>query len=182
MPGTISSGLRRSASLIASASPSVESWSVTASTRTPRLAASATRSRGAYVPSDAVVWVWRSTAPGISRSILPLAGQRREVCQHRADADARATLGPERQLALGEGRAGDVEVRPRHAAGEVAHEESGHDGAAAALTRNVVEVRDIALEPFLVFIVERHPPHLLPGGRRGAQHPARQALVGRKHP
>jgi len=47
---------------------------------------------------------------------LPLAAERVEVRQHRARADARAALGPKRQLALGEGGAGDVEVRPRQAA------------------------------------------------------------------
>ena len=55
---------RGAAALCASASPSVLSWSVMASTRTPCRHASSTSARGDRAPSEAVVCVWRSTGPG----------------------------------------------------------------------------------------------------------------------
>src|SRR5262245_57457256 len=126
MPGTMTSG--GWAAAIASVSPSVESWSVTASTRTPRLVASATSARGARVPSEHVVWVCRSTPPAIGRAALAPARHRRDVGEQRAHRHPGGALGPEGQLALREGGARDVEVGPRDAGGELAHEERGHDG------------------------------------------------------
>src|SRR6266446_3663591 len=117
--------------------------------------ASARSSRGRRVPSELVVWVWRSTPPAIAREILPPAVHRRDVPEQRAHPAPGGALGAERQLALGERGARDVEVRPRNPGGELAHEQGGHDGPRAALARDVVEIRDVALEPFPVLVVER---------------------------
>src|SRR5512138_439493 len=139
MPGTMVSGGYSRAASIASARPSVESWSVTASTRTPRRTASATSSRGRRVPSELVVWVWRSTPAAIARAAsLPASLERRDVAEQRPDGDPGGALGAQRPLALGEGGARDVEVRPRHAGRELAHEQAGHDRTRAALARDVV--------------------------------------------
>src|SRR6266540_4595068 len=174
MPGTISSGRRLAASSMASARPSVESWSVMASTRRPRRAASWTSSRGVYVPSEAVVCEWRSTPPAMR---LAAVRQRPEVMEHGAYGNTRAALGAQSQVALGEGRARDVEMGPGQAAREVAHEERGDDGAAAALARDIVEVGDIALDALFVFLVQRQPPHPFPRRLGGGQHAARQRFV-----
>src|SRR5688500_639011 len=115
MPGTMRRPGCAAAAACASAMPLVESWSVTASTRTPCFAASATSSRGASVPSEAVVWEWKSTAA----RLLPV----REVRQHRAHHEARRALGPERQLLVDERGPRDVEMRPRDAAAELLQEE-----------------------------------------------------------
>src|ERR1051325_1787607 len=131
MPGCAAAAAR------ASASPSVESWSVTASTVTPCFAARATRARGASVPSEAVVCEWRSTAP----RLLAV----REVRQQRANAHAGGALRAERRVLVDERRARDVEVRPRNAAGELLDQEPGGGRAAVAAAR-VVEVGDVALE------------------------------------
>src|SRR5439155_24366241 len=66
------------------------------------------------------------------------------------------------------------------AVGEIAHEEAGHDGPAPALARDVVEIRDIALEPVLVLVVEGHPPHLLARGLRRAQDAAGERIIARE--
>ena len=62
----------------ASSAPSMVSWSVTASTWMPAAAAFSTSAAGAYCPSDAVEWVWRSartvmlSSPcGWQRSVSP---------------------------------------------------------------------------------------------------------------
>src|SRR5882672_7273821 len=122
-PGTISSGGSLRASSIASATPLVESWSVTARTRTPCFAANRTSSRGFSAPSDAVVCEWRSTAPA---TLL------REIRQERPDGVARRALRRQRQVLLGEGRPGDVQVHPRRLARELFQEEPRGDRAAAA--------------------------------------------------
>src|SRR5438045_3674509 len=51
----------RSPASIDSGTATVVSWSVTARTETPAVAAACTRSAGASVPSERVVWLWRST-------------------------------------------------------------------------------------------------------------------------
>src|SRR6266581_582678 len=182
MPGTIASGGWRAASSSASARPLVESWSVTASTLSPRRAASCTSSRGVKLPSDAVVWAWRSTAPGMPQlaEYLRPAGERRQMVEHGAHAHAGGPLGSQRMIALGEGGAGDVEVRPRDPGGEVAHEERAHDGSGPALARDVGEVGDVALEPFLVLLEERQPPHALPGRLRVGEQLSGEAVVARQ--
>src|SRR6267142_5561039 len=120
--------------------------------------------------------------PAIAREALPPAVHGRDVPEQRAHRDPGRALGPERQLALGEGGARDVEVRPRDPGGELAHEERGHDGPRPALARDVVEVRDVALEPFPVLVVERQAPHALPRRVGGGEHARAQAVVARHHP
>src|SRR5882762_3668907 len=136
-PGTISSGGRLFASSMASARPPVESWSVTARTRTPWRAASRTSSRGARVPSDAVVCECRSTAPP--------TGLVSEVRQDRTHRESGRALRGQRQVLLGERRTRDVQKHPRRLARELLQEEPRGDRAAAARS-HVVEVRHLALE------------------------------------
>src|SRR5437879_6761239 len=169
-PGTISGGGSVRASSIASASPLVESWSVTARTRTPCFAASRTSWRGVSTPSDAVVCEWRSTAPA---TLL------REVRQERPDGVARRTLRRQRQVLLGEGRPGDVQVRPRRLARELLQEEPRGDRAAAARP-DVVEVGHLALEVLAVLVDQRELPEPLTGGVGGLHDPVRQRLVVRQ--
>src|ERR1051326_2588840 len=130
---------------MASARPETESWSVTASTRTPCRAASFTSSRGDSVPSDAVVCACRSTPPG---TLLPGVAQ---VGQDRAHRAAGGALGTQRRVLLDEGRPRDVEVAPRPLAGELLQEQAGGDGAAAA-GAHVVHVGHVALEVLAVLV------------------------------
>src|SRR5919201_2834117 len=145
-PGTMVSGGWRAASSKASRSPSVESWSVTASTRTPRRTAARTSSRGVSVPSDAVVCECRSTPEVIfDRGAEMASFARHQITEHGAHGGAGGALGARRRVLLDERGARDVHVRPRSLARELFEKESRGDRAAAARA-DVVEVGDVTLE------------------------------------
>src|SRR5512146_1096424 len=105
-PGCFAEAIR------ASATPSVESWSVSAWYFTPWPAARSTSWVGVSTPSDAVLWVWKSPLLAI---LLPfpvdaLDGAR--LASHVVDVDEqRVERGHARPL-------GDVEPR-RHAGEEL---------------------------------------------------------------
>src|SRR6185503_10916386 len=111
MPATISSGGWSRAASVAGATASTESWSVIASTRTPRRAASRTSSAGVYVPSDATVCVWRSIPPTGPAALPPPSGGE-HVLDQGARPEADAALRRVRQLLVAERHARDVEVHP----------------------------------------------------------------------
>src|SRR5581483_11724180 len=68
-PGTNVKPGWRAAAARASASPSVESWSVRAKMRTPLRAARSTSCVGVSRPSEAVLWLWKSALDGIERCL-----------------------------------------------------------------------------------------------------------------
>src|SRR5262249_21973602 len=74
------------------------------------------------------------------------AAQPPQVREQGPDPHPGGALGPEGRLALAERGAGDVEVDPGNAAGELAHEQAADDGPRPALARHVVQVGDVALE------------------------------------
>src|SRR5213594_431247 len=191
-PGTMVSGGCLAASSMASRSPSVESWSVTASTRTPRRAAARTSSRGVSVPSDAVVCECRSTPavipaggpdmaprpprarprPGEAVARLGLTPDvsflRHQVTEHRAHGRAGGALGAGRGVLLDE-----------RVARELLEEEPRGDGAAAARA-DVVEIGDVALEVLAVLVDEGQLPDALAGVLGGGQQPVGEPLIVRE--
>src|SRR5712692_3073632 len=193
-PGTIVRAGCRAASATASASPSVESWSVTARTRTPCFTARRTSSRGLKAPSEAVVCAWRSTrspgpAPDISaaswtalspgNAAVVSSLQIREVRQERPHAEPRPTFRAKREVLVAEGRPGDVEMHPRNVTHEFLHEDPRVDGAAAPRA-DVVDVGDVALQPLLVLVDHRELPHALADEVGGGLHAIRQRLIVRQ--
>src|SRR5262245_16042645 len=177
MPGTISSvGCSRAAS-VAGPTASTESWSVTASTRTPRRTASRTSSAGVYVPSAATVWVWRSIPP-TGRPPLPPPGGGEHVLDESAGPEADAALRGVRQLLVRERHARDVEVDPRRVARELPDEEPGGDGAAGPRP-GVAEVRHLAAQPLAVLVDERQRPEALASSRARRNDPRLQRAVVR---
>src|SRR2546426_910462 len=202
-PGTMVRGGCLAASSMAPRSPSVEAWSVTASTRTPRRAAARTSSRGVSVPSDAVVCECRSTpavipAGGPDMAPRPPRARRRpgeavarlgltpdasflrhQVTEHRAHGRAGGALGAGRGVLLDERGARDVQMRPRAVARELLEEEPRGDGAAAARA-DVVEIGDVALEVLAVLVDEGQLPDALAGVLGGGQQPVGEPLIVRE--
>src|SRR5215203_5380374 len=80
--------------------------------------------------------------------------------EERADGDARGALRAEGLGLVAPCRAGDVEVRPGDAVGELLDEGSGGDGAGLA-PADVLDVGDVGLDLLGVLLVERQLPELL---------------------
>src|SRR5687767_13246425 len=106
---------------------------------------------------------WRGLLLRITPGFLRAAGARRlalDEVEERADGDARRPLGAEGLGLVAPGRAGDVEVGPGDAVGELLDEGGGGDGARLA-PADVLDVGDVRLDLLRVLLVERELPELL---------------------
>src|SRR2546426_1963756 len=174
MPGTISRMGWTRAAARAGSTASVESWSVTARTRTPRRTASSTSASGASVPSEAVVCVWISTP--LTRSMSRAAAGGEDVGEERPRSEPHPALRGVGQVLVRERRPRDVQVHPRRVARELLDEEPGRDRAARAGPR-VPEVCHLASEPFPVLLDQGQGPQALARRPAGPEETGLEPLV-----
>src|SRR5215472_16805246 len=85
----------------------------------------------------------------------------RDEAVEEADAEGRRTLWHGRRVLLRPGRAGDVEMRPRHLVDEALQELRRGDAAGIAPAADVLDICGIAVAVAVVGIGERHAPELL---------------------
>src|SRR5207247_316853 len=98
-----------------------------------------------------------------------------EPADEETDPEAGPAARRQGEVLLGEGRAGDVEVRPRDAVDEFLEEEPGDDRA--RLATDVLQVGDAALQFLAILAHERQLPEGLAGRASGGDELVDEPLV-----
>ena len=131
-------------------------------------AARSARRRGSMMLGDDDLATTAGDRSGCSPGDIRISARKRQLGE-RADRDAGRAFRQIRLRFLGPRRAGDVEVRPRQAAGELLQEQRRRDrsGRPAAGVR---EVGDLALDLIAVFVEQRHRPDAIAGAIGDAAH------------